>query len=414
MKVLHITTSSKGGAGIAALRLHEALCKNEVVSGFLSANLTIDFKNELVDDFFFKYKKPSVVKKIQSKFKKYLFSSERQKSIQYFDAIKGKLQFEVATLPFSNFRIHDHPLVQEADIIHLHWVGDLLDYPSFFNHCQKPIVWTLHDQNPFQGLFHYKNDELQNAGIIASFDNKMKQIKATSVQQIKRGAIISPSKWLLAEAKASDFFSSFLKECIPNAIDLDVFKPQDTTALRKENGLKEDDFIILFVADKVNNYRKGFDLFKEALSHFEKTPITIVVIGKIEMPILDYLNMKFLGKINAQDTMAKWYSLADVILLPSREDNLPNVILEAFACGTPLIGFAVGGIAEHIKPNHTGILADEISGLSLAKAIQLFYETKDNYKSESIRKYAETNFSLKKQAEAYRKVYDQILDNESL
>ncbi len=413
MKVLHITTSSKGGAGIAALRLHEALRKNGVASGFLSNNLTIDFNNVIVEDSFFKYNELSVFKKILIKLKKYFFSSERQKTIQYFEFIKEKLQFEAATLPISSFRLENHPLVKEADIINLHWIGGILDYPSFFEHCQKPIVWTLHDRNPFQGLFHYKNDELFNSEIIAEFDNKMKQIKATAMQQIKEGAIITPSKWLLADATISIFFPSFIKECIPNSIDLDVFKLQDKIDLRKEYSLASDDFIILFVADNVKNHRKGFDLFIEALSQLENIPATIVTIGKGKISAVNHLKIISLGGINTADEMAKCYALADVFVLPSLEDNLPNVMLEAFACGIPLIGSPVGGIAEHVKLNLTGVLAEEINSFSLAKAIQTFYETKSNYKSEAIRKYAEDNFSLKKQANAYKKVYDKILNSKS-
>ena len=410
MKVLHITTSAKGGAGIAAMRLHQALCKNGVASGFLSTNMTLDFDNKIVDDVFFKYKKPSVLKKIRIKLENYFFSSELQKTIEYFENIKGKMCFEMATLPFSSFRLQDHPLVQEADIINLHWMGGILDYPSFFEQCQKPIVWTLHDRNPFQGFFHYQNDERFNAKISTDFDDIMKQIKAVALRQIKKGAVVSPSKWLLGEAINSDFFPSFINECIPNSIDLDVFKLQDKMGLRQEYSLGSDDFIILFVADSVKNHRKGFDLLIEALSLLENIQVTVVAIGNGEIPIVANIKIIPLGAISTADEMAKCYALADVFVLPSREDNLPNVMLEAFACGTPVIGFPVGGIAEHTKLNLTGILADEIGSLLLAKAIQLFYETKANYKREVIRKYAEDNFSLKKQADAYQKVYDEILN----
>ena len=409
MKILHITTSTKGGAGIAALRLHQALCNNGVASGFLSSNLTIDFNNQIVEDSFFKYYKPSILKRIQYKLKKHFFSSESQKSIQYFNDIKEKMSFESATLPFSSFRLEDHHLVKEADIINLHWIGGILDYQSFFKQCQKPIVWTLHDRNPFQGLFHYNNDELVNAKIIADFDNKIKKIKATAIQEITKGAIITPSKWLLVEATNSNFFPYFIKECIPNSVDFNVFRLQDKNTLRKQYSIPSDDFIILFVADSMKTHRKGFDLLTEALSYIESIPVTVMTIGKGEMPFIDGLKMISLGEINSVDEMAKCYALADVFVLPSREDNLPNVMLEAFACGTPLIGFPIGGILEHTKSNITGVLAEELNGLALAKAIQAFYETKENYKSEVIRKYAEDNFSLKKQADAYQKMYDKVL-----
>lgn len=319
------------------------------------------------------------------------------------------MEFEMATLPFSSYQLHKHPLVQEADIINLHWVGEILDYPSFFEHCNKPIVWTLHDMNPFQGVFHYKNDEIVNAHIRPDFDAKMKLIKRTAINKIKKGAIITPSKWLLTEAINSDFFSFFIKECIPNSIDFDVFKPQDQNALRKQYSIANDEFVMLFVADSINSYRKGFDILIEAIAHLGTITITVLVIGKTEIPIVSGIKMIYLGEITTANEMANCYALSDVFVLPSREDNLPNVMLEAFACGTPLIGFPVGGIAEHTILNHTGVLADEMNSMSLAKVIRFFYENKAKYKRGGIRKYAEDNFGLKKQAVEYYKVYKKLL-----
>jgi glycosyltransferase involved in cell wall biosynthesis len=276
------------------------------------------------------------------------------------------------------------------------------------------MVWTLHDSNPFQGLFHYKNDEFINSGISAVYDKKIKQIKANAIQEIKKGAIVAPSKWLLGEATNSNFFPSFIKEWIPNSIDLSVFKQQEKIALRKEYSLASDDFVILFVADSVKNHRKGFDLLIEALLHLETIPVTVVAIGKGEMPVVYRSKIISLGAINSANEMAKCFALADAFVLPSREDNLPNVMLEAFACGIPIIGFPIGGIAEHTKENLTGILAEEVSGLSLANAIEKFYKTRNNYTNSVIRKYAEDNFSFKKQADGYQKVYNKILNKESL
>lgn len=410
MKVLHITSSSRGGAGIAALRLHKALCQEGVVSGYLSANLTINFSNETVIDDFFRYKNPSILKKIQAKFQKYFSITKRQKAVRQFNEIEEKLEYEMATLPFSIFQLHKHPLVEAADIINLHWIGGILDYPRFFKECQKPIVWTLHDMNPFQGLFHYKNDELRNGKIVADFDLEMKLIKTKAIQSIKNGTIVSPSRWLLEEAKKSKVFIGFNEEHIPNAIDLKLFKIQDKEKLRKEKGIESDEFVILFVSDSLINYRKGFDLLTEALLLLNNIDITVLAIGKGAVPYIGDLKIISLGEIKSSSEMAECYGMADVFILPSREDNLPNVMLESFACGTPIIGFSVGGIAEHIVANRTGILAKEISGLSLAETIDKFCQTRNNYTESVIRKYADENFGFKKQADSYISLYKKVVN----
>lgn len=409
MKILHITSSSQGGAGIAALRLHEALCQNGVSSGFLSSNLTIDFNNEAIADSFFQYKKPTFLKKLPLKFQKHFPFTRFQKTVQRFNSINEKMEFEMATLPFSTYQLHKHPLVEEADIINLHWIGGMVDYSSFFAQCQKPIVWTLHDMNPFQGLFHYKNDELQNSKIVANFDLEMKQVKRRAIQSIKNGTIVSPSKWLLNVAIKSDVFTGFNQEYIPNAIDLKLFKKYDKKVLRKGSGIESDAFVVLFVSDLLKNYRKGFDLLREALLYLNNINITILTIGKGEVPRVGDLRIIPMGEIFSPIEMAECYSMADVFVLPSREDNLPNVILESFGCGTPIVGFAIGGITEHIIENVTGVLAEDMTAQSLGNAIEKFYQTKNNYKDLAIIKYAEENFSLKRQADSYISMYDKVL-----
>lgn len=408
MKVLHITRSAKGGAGIAAKRLHDALCENGVQSGFLSSNLTIGFNNQIINDFFFTYRKPSLLKKVYLKVMALFFPSQYQKAIFQLQKIEEMLECEIVSLPFSNYKLHEHPLVKEADVINLHWIGEFVDFPSFLKNCTKPIVWTLHDMNPFQGAFHYRNDRDRNSQIAGHFDSEMKRIKEIVIRSVTNGIIVSPSKWLLEEAKKSDVFLNWDKKWIPNSINLGLFRHQDKDALRSEKNIGNDEFVMLFVADSLKNSRKGFDLLTAALLNLRDIKITILVIGKGEIPAIETVKIISLGEIDSSSEMVKCYSMADVFVLPSREDNLPNVMLEAFACGTPIIGFNTGGIAEHTIENVTGILADEMTAQSLANAIAKFYETRNDYSELVIRKYAEENFSYKRQASFYFGIYKSI------
>ncbi|RVT75882.1 glycosyltransferase [Flavobacterium sufflavum] len=408
MKVLHITKSAKGGAGIAAKRLHDALCENGVQSGFLSSNLTIGFNNQIINDSFFTYRKPSLLKKVYLKVMGLFFSSQCQKVIFRLQKIEEMLECEIVSLPFGNYKLHEHPLVKEADIINLHWVGDFIDFPSFFKNFTKPIVWTLHDMNPFQGIFHYMNDQDRNNQIAGQFDKEMKQIKKSAIQSVKNGTIVSPSQWLLNEARKSEFFFNWGGRCIPNSINLEIFNQKDKLALRKEKNIGGNEFVILFAADSIKSYRKGFDLLRNALLKLKDIEITVLTIGKGDIPVIDTVKLISLGEISSSSEMAECYSMADVFVLPSREDNLPNVMLEAFACGTPIIGFNTGGIAEHTIENLTGILADEMIAQSLANAIAKFYDTRNDYSRSVIRKYAEEKFSYENQARSYMRIYKSI------
>jgi glycosyltransferase involved in cell wall biosynthesis len=218
----------------------------------------------------------------------------------------------------------------------------------------------------------------------------------------------------MGEVKKSDVFVDFKEEYIPNAINLELFKLQDKEALKKAKSIGSDEFVILFVSDSLKNYRKGFNLLTEALMNLKNINVTVLAIGKGTIPTIGNLKIISLGEINSPSEMAACYAIADVFVLPSREDNLPNVMLESFACGTPVLGFNIGGIAEHTIDNITGILADEMTSQSLTTAIRKFYQTRNNYNNSVIRKYAEENFSFKKQADSYIALYEKVVIKKNL
>lgn len=407
MKILHITNSSQGGAGLAALRLHYALVDEGAQSAYLSTSLCVNYNNEVVDNKFFKYKKASILKRIKKK----MFTSKNTKYCRELAKINSDLDCEIATLPFSNYKTHIHPLVQKADVINLHWVSEIIDYTSFFKKLNKPIVWTLHDMNPFQGLFHYTGDQLKNYDLSSTLDEEIKRIKVLAIKNINKGTTITPSKWLLEKARKEQFFPQSQKICIPNSIDLDIFKPSADLSLRKKYDIFENEFVLLFVAESIDNQRKGLDLLLESLKYLSELPLTILTVGNGDLPNINFRTVA-LGTIKTPEKMAECYSLADVFVLPSREDNLPNVMLESFACGTPVISFNLGGMKEHVKENVTGLLAKNMTGKSLAKSIINFNNNKNIYNKEVIRNYAVENFSFKNQAKSYLDVYKNLIKNE--
>lgn len=412
MKVLHITYSYKGGAGIAAKRLHTALEKNGISSAYLSTNLTINYNNEVVIDDFFKYKKPTIFKKIKLKVLSFISISKKNKLSKKINRFKKEGDFEIISSPYSSYKLQNHPLYKEADIINLHWVSGLLDYPSFFKACKKPIVWTLHDMNPFLGMFHYQND-LKNASLeLKYFNKKVQELQKKHINYIEKGAVVSPSNWLLQEALASNFFTKLINKNIVNSIDLETFTFKNKTQLRKEYSISENEFVILFVAEDVNNYRKGFDLLLESLNYLKSINYDILTIGIDSPEVHKEIKIISLGRVSEVKRIVDIYNLADVFILPSREDNLPNVILESFATGLPIISFNIGGIKEHVLPNKTGALSKELTGLSLSKQIVEFYNTKNNFDSQLIRKYAEENFSFSNQSRDYLKIYKELLEND--
>lgn len=410
MKIVHINTSARGGAGIAARRIQQAQLKNGVRAAFVSRSLTIDFDGDKWTDPFFEYVKPPRIDRIA---KRIGFIKtprpELDKAQRKLQSVKNKLVFETASIPYSVYKLEEHPLVQEADVVHLHWVGQILDYVSFFENCNKPLVWTLHDMNPFMGLFHYKQDLVNNQSAVKAWDDQLIALKKNAYAKILKGAIASPSDWLLQEAKKSGVLDSFcLFKTIANAIDTTVFTPKNKRELREQRGIDINAHVLLFSANALEVPRKGAAILANALDLLD-VEITLLTQGKGSLKTSNpKVKIIPLGHSSDQATLVENYAMADAFLLPSLEDNLPNTMLEAMACGLPVIGFATGGIKEHIKENRNGKLVTPLTAEALKAAIERFCVSKAVYISKTISGYASDNFGEKRAVKAYQEVYNRI------
>ena len=412
MKVVQITTSSKGGAGIASLRLHHALRESGVSSAYLSKDLSINFNGDIVEDEFFSYQKPSFLNRLWIKLQRIFSPSRKQRFMDFFAKEKNHLSYEMISWPFSNKRLEEHRFVQEADLVNLHMVTGVLDYESFFSTIKKPVVWTLHDMNPFSGIFHYQGDEDRNIAV-KELNSEIRSIKHNALAACTMAGVVSPSAWLLQTASESKAFDGFLeKQVIANGIDLSVFKP-NTGKLRKQLGIGEAEKVLLFAAGSLHLERKGFSILLEALSRIT-FPLTILTLGKgtVESPN-KAVKIIPLGFISEPQEIAACYGASDACILPSLEDNLPNTMLESLATGTPIICFKKGGMKEHVKNNFNGILANEVSEQGLLQAIETFFDNLQKFNPNEIRKYAEENFSMELQSKAYQKIYTKLMGSKS-
>jgi glycosyltransferase involved in cell wall biosynthesis len=289
-------------------------------------------------------------------------------------------------------------------------MAQYLDYPRFFANVNKPIVWTFHDQNPFFGLFHYKNDEQKNLVDFGELNNCVKNIKEKSIHKFQpKIKFVCPSLWLQHELQQSNFCPNIESICIPYPVDFEVFHPQNTNALRKSLGISEDHTVLLFVSQTVENYRKGFDLLKQAVEQLKDLLITLIVVGESWLFEFGQINYIHVGEINDNTLLSQYYSLADAFIIPSREDNLPNVMLEAFACGTPVISFNVGGMRDEVIDHVNGLKATKVESASLLETLQYFIENKATFNRQEIHLRAKSKYSPQTVSDAYRKVYSSIL-----
>jgi glycosyltransferase involved in cell wall biosynthesis len=405
MKVLHIASSDGWGAGTAAVRLHQGLLRQGSSSAFLCLNKTTP-----VEDV---HQYPRLIplplwKRALRKLG--IPVTRKEKNNDCLQGLKG--QYEAFTFPLTDYNILTHDLVRKADIINLHWIANFVDLPTFFAGINKPVVWTLHDMNPFLGGFHYYEDVVRNEAIMGPLEMKMRAIKQRALSSFERLTIVTPSKWLLERSRQSETLGKFPHHHIPYGLDLEIFRPADRKQMKEKLGIPSSQKLVLFISEDVNNHRKGFDLLLEAIAASSfGDEVLFGAVGTWRQNNEPPAHVKLFGRIQDPGQLAELYSAADLFILPSREDNFPNVMLEALACGTPVLSFADGGMADIIRTGSNGILLDEISPRSLLNGLEVFFSGKYEFGRDAIRSFAMDNFSLERQADRYRSLYESILKN---
>jgi glycosyltransferase involved in cell wall biosynthesis len=362
-KKLHIVLlsyhDSNGGAGIAAGRLKVALENaghqvDYMVREKASHSNAIQFGNGLI----------SWLKFIAERL--FFLRFEKDKSIRFL--------FNPGVFGSD---ISRHPLIQQADIVHMHWVNfgflSVSDIASL-TRLNKPVFWTLHDMWAFTGGCHHSGTcehFQQSCGDCKFLKNPNATDLSHRIWKAKKAGfseknlhIITCSEWLGNRAKQSSILRDHSIKTIPNAIDTKFFSPTATSL-----GLDPSKKYILFVAMRVNAMAKGFHLLKMALEFIDPTSTELLIVGG-EMTEELPLKAHNFGQITDPAKMRDIYAAADVFVTPSLEENLPNTIMEAMACGTACVGFEVGGIPEMIEHEVTGYVAKAFDPEDLAKGIK--------------------------------------------
>ncbi len=424
MKILIVNTFDTGGAANACIRLHEGLLRESIDSSLLlkekNKNIEASFKFKPIEKklvpirLLNKIRKKIGLKnssrKVSSKTKiKNQFLEERSVSLEYF------------SFPESDFDIIDSELYKAADVINLHWTAFFLDYKSFFKKNKKPVVWTLHDMNPFSGGEHYEEEifgidsngyPLQRNRIPQeiTISKKNIQLKKKILKNVQNLTIVAPSQWLAEEARKSDVFFSKPVHCIPYGLDSEIFILNDKESSRDLLGLPQNKTVILFVADNLNNHRKGFEYLIRAFEHLQLIDIVLCAIGDKNEALSRLTGVIMLGRIEDAQMMSKVYSAADVMVIPSLMDNLPNTVLESLLCGTPVIGFPVGGITDMVSHLENGILTNEISVSALAGSIMAFLKHGVSQNRSTIRTKAIEKYDSPVQANAYINLFKSVIN----
>lgn len=396
MKILRINNSDVGGAFQTCLRINQSLQNSDVDSKILVLHQsrqtphTFNYFDTLSLDFFTKIKYSFTYR--WDKWQK----NKIQKSLN-----KGSEAFAFA---HTIYALHTHPLVQQADVIHLHWVSNFIDFTDFFRHIQKPIVWTLHDLHPLLGGFHYEKDK-DNHSNLAKYNQKVFETKMSVIAKAQHLTLAVASDWLLEQVKANQVLAQFPIHKIPNGIDTNLFKPQDKRKAKEQFNLPLDKKCILFVAENLANPRKGLQYILEAYESMQHLDVCLCLVGKFEQVFSE--NIICLGSIADEQTLVQIYSASDVLVSTALEESFGNTLIEAMACGVPTIGFGVGGVKDIIRNGFSGYLIEPRNTKDLAQQLDrlLADENLALAMGTNARNIAENEYDIRKQARSYLQIY---------
>lgn len=359
MKVLTVSaTDYIGGAGIAAYRLHRGLLQAKIEAQMLvlrkvTADATVQRLALGLDRW------GRLQRRVAAhRHRRQLERSPRRAGSGYW-----------------SLNLYDYPLAavinaRRADLVHLHWIGDnLLSIPQLAR-IEAPIVWTLHDMWAFSGGCHSADDchrYRTGCGSCPQLQAATADDISARVCERKRRAwaktaltVVCPSRWLADCARQSAVLQNQHIEVIGNGIDARQFKPLDRLAARRAFNLPADKKLILFGAvGGTADPRKGFDYLRAALQGLPKDAgLELVVFGAQPNEALQLdLPLHQVGSLHDTVSLNMIYSACDVFVLPALQENLPNTVLEALACGTPCVAFDAGGTADLIDHRSSGYLA---------------------------------------------------------
>jgi len=313
------------------------------------------------------------------------------------------------------------------DIVHIHWIGYGFLRIESLKKFNRPIVWTLHDMWAFTGGCHYSDNcdrFQQDCGNCQQLNRMVENDLSRSVFKRKEKAwagldiiIVTPSSWLAECAKKSSLFKSRRIEVIHNGLDLTLFKPVEKTTTRKIWDLPINKNLILFGAmSATSDHRKGFDLLYEGLKQLaakwlDKAELVVFGDSEPENPPDFGLPVHYLGRLHDDVSLSLLYAAADVMVVPSRQDNLPNTVVESLACGTPVVAFDIGGMPDMIDHQINGYLAKPFDVSDLVAGIDCVLSNENHHKELCInaREKAVACFDIKKVAMHYADLYESIV-----
>ena len=406
LSVLHISTADNvGGSGRSAYRVHTGLKELGVRSRMLvGQKVTADQDVQLIAGPGF------------------------QKVDRFFDRGLGRLSLQYLFYP-SSFYLPRHQWFKEADVIQLYNT-----HGNYFSHTalpmisrRRPVVWRLSDMWPMTGHCAYSFDcgrwqtGCGSCPILSDPPELYRDTTAT-LWRIKKWiyarsnlTIVAPSRWIAEMAAQSPLLRRFDVHVIPNGLDTKIFAPGPREEARLSLRIGPAERVIMFSAQLITDRRKGGHFMHAAIERLAASEenLTVLIVGKggEETDLPSSVRKIVLGTIRDDRELATAYSAADVFVLPTLAENLPNGVLESMACGTPPVTFDVGGCRDAVRHMETGYLATYSDSDDLTEGIRLLLNDEELRRrlGRRSREVATSEYGTELQAKRFFSLYQDIL-----
>jgi glycosyltransferase involved in cell wall biosynthesis len=404
MKILHVgSTDCAGGASRASYRLHRALEESGVDTSMLvrrksshDPKVSVSGQDSILQNILEKSAPP-----IERTLRRW--SGNPTGSMWTFGIIPSRL----ATLINAT----------DADLVHLHWMGNGFLPVKTLPQIRKPLVWTLHDLWPILGVGHYDDaiTDQKPGRISINWERKIEALKRKDWGNLGITAV-GPSPWVIEELRRRDNRPGWSTAVIPYGLDTTVFKPRPDSTLREELGISPDRPLLVFGAlGATSDLRKGGDLLEGVLEELATRNFDgdILVFGDQDSAEIRSHGFRLtrLGSIQNDTRLAEIYSLGDVFLFPSREETFGQTASEALACGTPVVGFRAAGQASVFRHKEHGYQATPFSVSDMANGVEWVIAQKNHGRQwqKECREFALAEYSLPRYASRYRELYEKVI-----
>lgn len=421
-RVLYVGFSDlRGGAAIASSRLIQKLVSNGQVAALELVNLQLGNAPWTLS--------------LNGAFRSQIWHQSRK----VFAARNVAMSDPYGWLPMEAAYFQRVLDVWQPDVIHLHNLhgGRGIIPLAILPHAAKtaPIVWTLHDMWLTTGHCAYSlGCERWRVGCGDCPDlslyphllrDKTRAIVAEKAPLLAEAnpILVTPSQWLANVAALSPATKQLRSRVIANGVDLSLFAPDHRDQKRAEMNIGPDDVTIMFAAETLSgDPRKGAIELRQAVSILSNqkrdAPIHVILMGNAGDEVLAGLpNLKphNIGYVSDPLTAAQLYAAADLFVCPSLQDNLPNTLLEASACGTASLVFDGSGSGETIEDGVTGAIVELGDTATLAQQISKLISNPDRLREmgQAARARAENLYSDERMAVDYLNLYQNLIEQRS-